>query len=35
MGVFISDDTRLVVQGITGRDGSFHARQMMEYGTRV
>ncbi|MCG8469308.1 MAG: succinate--CoA ligase subunit alpha [Gemmatimonadetes bacterium] len=35
MGIFIGDDTRLVVQGITGRDGSFHARQMMEYGTRV
>ncbi len=35
MSVFIDADTRLVVQGITGRDGSFHARQMMEYGTRV
>ncbi len=35
MGIFISEDTNLVVQGITGRDGSFHARQMIEYGTRV
>jgi succinyl-CoA synthetase alpha subunit len=35
MSVFIDEDTRLVVQGITGRDGSFHARAMMEYGTRV
>ena len=35
MSIFIDDDTRLVVQGITGRDGSFHTRQMMEYGTRV
>lgn len=35
MSVFIGPETRLVVQGITGRDGSFHARQMMEYGTRV
>jgi len=35
MSVFIGPDTRLVVQGITGRDGSFHTRQMMEYGTRV
>ena len=35
MAIFIGEDTRLVVQGITGRDGSFHARQMMEYGTRV
>jgi succinyl-CoA synthetase alpha subunit len=35
MSVFINEATRLVVQGITGRDGSFHARQMVEYGTRV
>ncbi len=35
MTIFIDRDTKLVVQGITGRDGSFHARQMMEYGTRV
>lgn len=35
MGIFIGEDTRLVVQGITGRDGSFHAKQMMEYGTQV
>jgi succinyl-CoA synthetase alpha subunit len=35
VSIFIDKDTRLVVQGITGRDGSFHARQMMEYGTRV
>jgi succinyl-CoA synthetase alpha subunit len=35
MAIFIDSDTRLVVQGITGRDGSFHTRQMMEYGTRV
>jgi succinyl-CoA synthetase alpha subunit len=35
MSIFIDEGTRLIVQGITGRDGSFHARQMMEYGTRV
>jgi len=35
MSVFIGADTRLVVQGITGRDGSFHTRQMVEYGTEV
>ena len=35
MSIFVDDGTRLVVQGITGRDGSFHARQMIEYGTRV
>lgn len=35
MSIFVDEQTRLVVQGITGRDGSFHARQMMEYGTAV
>lgn len=35
MSIFIDGNTRLAVQGITGRDGSFHARQMMEYGTNV
>ena len=35
MSVFADKSTKLIVQGITGRDGSFHAKQMMEYGTRV
>jgi succinyl-CoA synthetase alpha subunit len=35
VSIFIDRNTRLVVQGITGRDGSFHAKQMMEYGTGV
>ncbi|HVF40025.1 MAG TPA: succinate--CoA ligase subunit alpha [Gemmatimonadaceae bacterium] len=35
MSIFIDNSTRLIVQGITGRDGSFHATQMMEYGTQV
>ena len=35
MSIFVDENTRVVVQGITGRDGSFHTRQMMEYGTRV
>lgn len=35
MSVFINQDTRLLVQGITGRDGSFHTKQMMAYGTQV
>ena len=35
MSIFIDSKTTLVVQGITGRDGSFHARQMLEYGTCV
>ncbi|HTS89644.1 MAG TPA: succinate--CoA ligase subunit alpha [Gemmatimonadales bacterium] len=35
MTIFVNRDTRLVVQGITGRDGSFHTRQMLEYGTQI
>jgi succinyl-CoA synthetase alpha subunit len=35
VSIFIGHETRLVVQGITGREGSFHTRQMMEYGTKV
>ncbi|HEX8320959.1 succinate--CoA ligase subunit alpha [Longimicrobium sp.] len=35
MSIFIDQSTQLIVQGITGRDGSFHAKQMMEYGTNV
>ena len=35
MSVFVDNDTKLVVQGITGRDGSFHSRQMREFGTQV
>ena len=35
MSILVNRDTRLVVQGITGRDGSFHAKQMIEYGTQV
>ena len=35
MSIFADAATRLVIQGITGREGSFHARQMIEYGTQV
>ena len=35
MSIFIDKQSRVVVQGITGRDGSFHANQMVEYGTDV
>lgn len=35
MSILINKDTRLIVQGITGRDGGFHATKMKEYGTNV
>ncbi|MBU44406.1 MAG: succinate--CoA ligase subunit alpha [Spirochaetaceae bacterium] len=35
MAVLVTDDTRVVVQGITGKEGSFHTEQMIEYGTKV
>ena len=35
MSIFVDKNTRLVVQGITGRDGSFHTGQMIKYGTSV
>jgi succinyl-CoA synthetase alpha subunit len=35
MSILIDQNTRVLVQGITGRDGSFHAERMLEYGTKV
>ena len=35
MSILIGPETRLVVQGITGREGDFHSRAMAEYGTRI
>ena len=35
MSILIDKDTRVIVQGITGRDGSFHTQQMLDYGTRI
>jgi len=35
MSILVGRQTRLVVQGITGGEGTFHTRQMMEYGTKV
>lgn len=35
MSILIDRDTRVIVQGITGRDGSFHAQAMRDYGTQV
>src|SRR5688500_14313135 len=35
MAILVDENTRLIVQGITGSAGSFHARQMIEYGTKL
>jgi len=35
VSIFANANTRLLIQGITGREGSFHARHMLEYGTNV
>ena len=35
MSILVDENTKLLVQGITGRDGSFHTGQMIEYGTQV
>lgn len=35
MSILVGKDTRLLVQGITGREGAFHTQQMIEYGTQV
>ena len=35
MSIFINKDTKLVVQGITGRDGSFHTKQMIDFGAEL
>ena len=35
MSIFIDRSTTVIVQGITGRDGGFHTKQMIEYGTRI
>ena len=35
MSILVNKETKLLVQGITGRDGSFHTRQMLNYGTKV
>jgi len=35
LSILVNNNTRLIVQGITGREGEFHAAQMLEYGTKV
>ncbi len=35
MSILVNKDTRLLVQGITGREGAYHTKQMVEYGTNV
>ncbi len=35
MSILIHKDTRVIVQGITGRDGGFHTEKMKAYGTKV
>lgn len=35
MSILVNKNTRVIVQGITGREGEFHSRQMIEYGTKV
>lgn len=35
MSIFVDKKSKVIVQGITGRDGSFHARQMLEFGTKL
>src|SRR5512139_1279688 len=35
MSILVDDKTKVVVQGITGNEGMFHTRQMVEYGTKV
>ena len=35
MSILVDKSTRLVVQGITGKEGTFHTKQMVEYGTNV
>jgi succinyl-CoA synthetase alpha subunit len=35
LSILVDEHTRVVVQGITGKEGSFHTRQMIEYGTRI
>lgn len=35
MSILLTEETRVIVQGLTGKEGSFHTQQMLEYGTKV
>jgi hypothetical protein len=35
MSILVDKSTRVIVQGLTGREGSFHAQQMIDYGTKI
>ena len=35
MSIFVNKDTRVLVQGITGKQGAFHTEKMLEYGTAI
>ncbi|HRF95193.1 MAG TPA: succinate--CoA ligase subunit alpha, partial [Aggregatilineales bacterium] len=35
MSIFINESTRLIVQGITGKQGTFHTQEMLKYGTMI
>ncbi len=35
MSVLVDKNTRLIVQGVTGKEGTFHAQQMRDYGTNI
>ena len=35
MAILLDENTRVIVQGITGKQGTFHARSMIDYGTKV
>jgi len=35
MSILVNENTRVVVQGITGSEGSFHTQKMLEYGTKI
>jgi len=35
MGILVDENTRVIVQGITGKEGSFHTKLMLQYGTKI